>query len=227
MVQVVQKVSGLKTGFNGIVGEQDDSLVAVSATWVVSNILVVGAGKQYSTIASAVAQAVDGDIIKVDAGTYINDFATITSKITMIGVGGMVNMVATKPPANLKGILTVDNSVTIENFSFSGAAISDADGGNGAGIRYEGGNMVLRNDSFQHNQNGLLAAPVLGLPSNTIILDHDTFNLFRDIFPAACCVLLVCCLATPIPRSLLRGFLFRMVRVADTPIMLTSGRWIP
>jgi hypothetical protein len=30
-------------------------------------------------------------------------------------------------------------------------------------------------------------------------------NRFRDIFPAACCVLLVCCLAAPIPRSLLRG----------------------
>jgi hypothetical protein len=33
------------------------------------------------------------------------------------------------------------------------------------------------------------------------------FNRFRDAFPAACCVLPVCCLAAPIPRSLLRGFL--------------------
>ncbi len=37
---------------------------------------------------------------------------------------------------------------------------------------------------------------------------ESLFNRFRDEFPAACCVLLVCCLATPIPRSLLRGFLF-------------------
>jgi hypothetical protein len=31
-------------------------------------------------------------------------------------------------------------------------------------------------------------------------------NRCRDAFPAACCVLSVCCLAVPILRSLLRGF---------------------
>src|SRR6187200_113058 len=34
----------------------------------------------------------------------------------------------------------------------------------------------------------------------------SSLNRFRDAFPAACCVLPVCCLAAPIPRSLLRGF---------------------
>src|SRR5271165_2155465 len=164
------------TGYQGMIGDQNDQPVPVSITWAVSNILTVGAGEEFSTIAAAVSAARNGDIIEVNAGTYTNDFATITANITMIGVGGMVDMVATEPPTNLKGILTVDASATIENFSFSGAAISDADGGNGAGIRYEGGNMVLDNDSFQNNQDGLLAFPVLGLPSNTITLNDDTFN---------------------------------------------------
>jgi hypothetical protein len=175
MTIATSKIPGLLDGTNTI-GQQDDSLVPVPTVFGYGTVLTVGAGEEFSTIAAAVAAARDGDTIEVNAGIYTNDFATITAKITLIGVGGMVDMVATVPPANLKGILTVDNSVTIENFAFSGAAVPDADGGNGAGIRYEGGDMVLQNDSFTNNQDGLLAFPVLGRPSNTIVLDHDTFN---------------------------------------------------
>ena len=152
----------------------DVGLVAVSApvTAPGTTILTVGTGEEFSTIAAAVNAAQNGDVIEVDAGTYTNDFSTITANITMIGIGGMVNMVATEPPPNLKGIFTVDNNVSIENFSFTGSAIDAGDGGNGAGIRYEGGDMVLTNDSFQGNQDGLLAFPVLGLPSNTITLNE-------------------------------------------------------
>ena len=164
------------TGYTGTIGEQDNAPVPVSVEWAFSSVLTVGAGEEFATIAAAVAAARNGDIIEVNAGTYTNDFVTVSANITLIGVGGIVNMIATEPPTNLKGIITVDASCTIENFSFSGAAIDDADGGNGAGIRYEGGNMVLDNDSFQGNQNGLLAFPVLGLPSNTIVLNDDTFN---------------------------------------------------
>ncbi len=167
--------TGSQTGSDGTIGIQDPP-IPLSIAWAVSNILTVGVGEEYSTIAAAVAAARNGDIIEVNAGTYTNDFAIVTANVTLIGVGGIVNMVATEPPTNLKGIITVDASCTIENFSFTGAAISDADGGNAAGIRYEGGNMVLDNDSFQGNQNGLLAFPVLGLASNTIVLNNDTFN---------------------------------------------------
>ena len=161
------------TGYVGCVGVQPVTAPIIAAG---AHVLTVGSGEQYATVAQAVGAAQDGDTIVVNAGTYTNDFAVIHAKITMIGVGGMVNMVATVPPANLKGILTVDNSADIENFSFSGAAIDDADGGNGAGIRYEGGNLVLRNDSFQQNQNGIMGSAVLGLASNTVTMDHDTFN---------------------------------------------------
>ena len=139
-------------------------------------VLTVGAGEQYATLAAAAAAAPDGATILVDAGTYMNDFATVSTKITIEGVGGMANFVATVPPPNYKGILTVDNDVTIKNLSFSGSAIPDAEGGNGAGIRYEGGQMVLQNDSFSGNQNGLLAFPVMGLAVNTISIDHSVFS---------------------------------------------------
>nr|WP_294521687.1 hypothetical protein [uncultured Rhodopila sp.] len=167
--------TGSQTGCDGTLGIQDPP-IPLSVAWAISNILTVGVGEEYSTIAAALAAARDGNIIEVNAGTYTNDFAIVKADVTLIGVGGIVNMVATEPPTNLKGIITVDASCTIENFSFTGAAISGADGGNGAGIRYEGGNMVLDNDSFQNNQNGLLGFPVLGLPSNSVVLNNDTFN---------------------------------------------------
>ncbi len=142
-----------------------------------AHVETVGIGKEYGTISAAVAAATNGTVILVDAGTYTNDFSTITSSVTIEGVGGMVNLVATEPPPNLKGIITVDNSATIENVSFSGASIPDADGGNGAGIRYEGGQLNLVNDKFSHNEDGILANAVIpSLATNTITANHCLFQ---------------------------------------------------
>ena len=139
-------------------------------------VLRVGVGQTYTTLATAIAASRDGDLILVNAGTYTNDFAYITRKITIEGVGGMANLVATIAPPNRKGILVVNNDVTIKNLSFSGAAISAADGGNGAGIRYEGGRMVLINDVFIGNQNGVMGNPVIAGLTNTVVIDHCVFS---------------------------------------------------
>ena len=96
--------------------------------------LTVGPGMQYATLAAAIAASSDGDVIQVQAGTYTNDFATINTKITIEGVGGMVNLVATVPPPNGKAILVTNTDVTLDNIAFSGAKVPD---GNGAGIRYQ------------------------------------------------------------------------------------------
>jgi hypothetical protein len=116
--------------------------------------LTVGSGKLFSTIASAIAASRDGDVVAVDAGTYTNDFATIKTKITLQGVGGMVKMVATVAPPNGKAILVTGTDVTVDHFEFSGTKVADK---NGAGIRYEGGNLTVTNSYFHHNQNGILA----------------------------------------------------------------------
>ena len=70
--------------------------------------LTVGSDKQFTTVSAAVAASQDGDTILVDAGTYTNDFAHITTDITLTAVGGMVNMVATVPPSDGKAIFTTD-----------------------------------------------------------------------------------------------------------------------
>jgi hypothetical protein len=119
------------------------------------NILTVGPGKQYTTVAAAIAASNDGDTIQVQAGTYVNDFAAVNTDITLEGVGGMVNMVCTVQIPNGKAIFVTNGDITINNFSFSGAQVADA---NGAGIRYETGNLGLNNDGFFNNENGLLGA---------------------------------------------------------------------
>ncbi len=122
-----------------------------------STILTVGPGKQYATIKAAIAASHNGDTIQVQAGTYTNDFASINTDITLEGVGGMVNMVSTVQIPNGKAILITDGNDTINNFSFSGAYVAPVDA-NGAGIRYQGGNLVLNDDYFFNNQEGLLGA---------------------------------------------------------------------
>lgn len=121
--------------------------------------LTVGAGQQYSTIAAAVAASRNGDVLLVQAGTYVNDFATINTKITIQGVGGMAHIVATVQPGNAKGILVTNTDVTLDHIELSGTTVPD---GNGAGVRYQGGHLTMTDCYVHDNQNGILANPVAG-----------------------------------------------------------------
>jgi len=133
-------------------------------------ILTVGFHQTYHRIADAVAAPRDGDVVAVQAGTYVNDFVTVTRKITLQGIGGMVKMIATVAPTNGKAILTTGNDVAIDHFEFSGAKVADK---NGAGIRYEKGGLVITNCYFHDNENGLLGAPD---PYGTITIKNSEFG---------------------------------------------------
>src|SRR5208337_116674 len=103
------------------------------------------------------------------------------------GGGGMVNLVATDPPPNLKAMLTIGTQcgsgpdVTLDNIAFSGAAVPDADGGAGAGIRYQSGNLALNNCDFFDNQDGLLADAD---PTGTIAINNSEFASNGNANPA-------------------------------------------
>ncbi len=135
--------------------------------------MTVGPGQTFPTVASAVAASHDGDELQVQAGTYTNDFAEISTKISLSAVGGRVLMRAQGQIANGKGILITDTDVTITGFTFTGAHISDADGGNGAGLRYQGGHLVLNRCWFKNSQNGLLADAD---PAGTIRISQSEFS---------------------------------------------------
>jgi len=134
--------------------------------------LMVGPGQTYATVSAAFAAANDGDTVEVMAGTYINDFPAVETKITLTAIGGRVTMRGTEFIPNEKGILVVDNDVTITGFSFVGAKVTAAAGGNGAGIRYDSGNMVINDCYFANNQEGLLANP---WPGATITISNSEF----------------------------------------------------
>jgi pectin methylesterase-like acyl-CoA thioesterase len=59
-------------------------------------VLSVGPGKTYLTITAAVAAAQNGDTVEVQAGTYTNQYVSISKNITLQGVGGMVKLPALK-----------------------------------------------------------------------------------------------------------------------------------
>jgi hypothetical protein len=132
-------------------------------------VLTVGPGQAFSTLAAAAAASHDGDVIQVQAGTYTNDFATITTKITIEAVGGMARFVATVQPGNGKAILVTHADVTLRNLEFSGAQVADT---NGAGVRYEVGNLTIDNCYFHDNQDGLLAADN---PAGSITITNSQF----------------------------------------------------
>lgn len=118
--------------------------------------LRVGPGLAYASIAAAVAASHDGDTIAVASGTYTNDFAEIRTKVRLISVGGMVTLNAIGNIPNQKGILITDTDISIDGFRFIGARVSNSSGGNGAGIRYQGGRLTIANCYFSGNQNGIL-----------------------------------------------------------------------
>jgi Hint domain/Right handed beta helix region len=125
------------------------------------------------SIAAAVAASSAGDEIDVQAGTYTNDFFYIGHSLTLQAIGGEVHILATVEPSNGKAAIVEGvpgSDVTINGFEVSGVAVGD---GNGAAIRYEGGNLYLSNDYFHDNQEGLLAGG--SDTTGTITIDHSEF----------------------------------------------------
>ncbi len=123
--------------------------------------LAVGPDKTYKTVNAAVAAAKSGDTIEVDAGEYVDDISAIkVGNLTIRGVGGArAHLKAVAPPPNKKGIFVVeggDAPVTFEHLELSGARISEGDGNNGAGIRAQGVDVVVRDCYIHDNQNGIL-----------------------------------------------------------------------
>ena len=123
-----------------------------------ATVLNVGAGQTYGTIADAVGAAAAGDTIDVHAGTYTDQSAIINVPLTIQGVGGVPVFVATTNISNGKGFLVINASTTIGNIEFRNAQVAD---GNGAGIRYQAGNLIVLNSSFIGNQDGILATPTV------------------------------------------------------------------
>jgi hypothetical protein len=119
--------------------------------------MVVGAGEKVATLSEAARLAKDGEVIEVRPGNYRGQPAIWTQNDLLIrGVGERPVMIADGRSAEGKAIWVVRGGhVRIENIEFRGARVAD---GNGAGIRFEKGELVIDRCRFVDNEMGVLTA---------------------------------------------------------------------
>jgi Right handed beta helix region len=133
--------------------------------------LCVGLGQKFRKPSEAALVAKDGQTIDIDAGEYVGDAAIWSqNNLTIRGVNGRAHINAKGISVLGKGTWLVRGAdTTIENIEFSGAKVPDR---NGAGIRLEAKNLVVRNCYFHHNENGILT----GVNEDSdIVIEHSEF----------------------------------------------------
>lgn len=132
--------------------------LAVGGAAAQAAVLEVGVGKKFTTLSAAAAAAASGDTVIVYPGSYSGatwyDSNLIIKKADTAAAGSVI---VTGKAVGDKGLFVVKGSnITVDGLRFVGAR---ATAGNGAGIRQEGLNLVVRNSSFYNNEMGVLATP--------------------------------------------------------------------
>ncbi|MEP6793749.1 MAG: right-handed parallel beta-helix repeat-containing protein, partial [Saprospiraceae bacterium] len=123
-----------------------------------------------------------GDTIFLDAGIYTNDATKWTkNNLSFIGLGNGAVLQYTGDISNGKGIWVFESpgssdNAYIENITFDGARVSDGDGANGAGIRYQANNITVKNCKFMNCQNGILEGHGSVSTSNVVIINSEFVN---------------------------------------------------
>ncbi len=143
-----------------------------------ADVLTMGTGGTYDTLADAVAAASAGDTILIEPGTYTDQVATINTPLTIEGGGAPGQVVFTQSAAELpglKGYLVTNADTTVDNITFENAAISVGDGDNGAGIRQQAGNLTVINSQFLNDQEGILATPN-NAGNGNILIENSLFS---------------------------------------------------
>lgn len=122
----------------------------------------VGRDRPLKLPSQAAAIAQRGDIIEIDADTYVGDAAVWRAdNLTIRGVsreggGGRARLLAAGVNAEDKAIWVIKGrNAVVENIEFAEAA---DDAGNGAGIRAEGANLRIVDCYFHDNQEGILTS---------------------------------------------------------------------
>ena len=132
-------------------------LLASSLSVAHAATLRVGPGEAITRIAEAARLAKDGDTVEILSGEYRGDVAVWQQKQLVIrGIGPRPVLIADGKSAEGKAIWVIRNGdILIENIEFRGSRVPS---GNGAGIRFEGGRLTVRNCAFIDNQMGILTS---------------------------------------------------------------------
>lgn len=135
-------------------------------------VIEVGPQRTVKTPSEASHLAKDGDVIEIDAGNYFGDVAVWTqNNLTLRAKNGRARLIAQGQSAESKGIWVVrGGKVNIKGFDFVGATVSD---NNGAGIRFEKGDLSIDNCRFLENENGILTG---GDANSTLEISNSEFG---------------------------------------------------
>ena len=128
--------------------------------------LQVGPTRAFTTPCAAFAAAATGDIIEIDAATYVGDVCGIyPSNLIIRGVNGRPKIDAGGNNSMGKGIWVIEGTnITVENVEMYGAKVADH---NGAALRLDGDNFTLHGSFIHDNENGILGG--LSTASNILI----------------------------------------------------------
>ena len=119
--------------------------------------VVAGPGGTPLSLDEALAQARDGDTIELLPGEYHGTLLLENRRLTLRGLGEKRPVVKGEDTATkARALWTVrGGEVTLQNIEFRGARSTD---GSGAGVRQEGGRLLVQGCQFFDNEHGLLAA---------------------------------------------------------------------
>jgi hypothetical protein len=163
-----------------MIGARRLALAAVVVGWglaaagsdAAAEVLSVGPNARFHRPSEAAAVAKGGDVVEIQAGDYNGDIAVWPQSDLVIraAAGGRVHLRAGANLAEGKAIwVTKGNHLRIVGIEFSGARASDA---NGAGIRHEGGDLVVAGCFFHDNEDGILIGD---RSAADVVIEHSEF----------------------------------------------------
>ena len=123
--------------------------------------LWVGPTRVLKVPSQAATVAADGDVVRIDPGTY-KDCAVWTASRLLIEATGPGVLLAGKTCDEKAIFITVGADITVRGLTFADASVV---GHNGAGIRAAGDNLTVEDSEFLSNENGILA----GGSSNSVL----------------------------------------------------------
>jgi hypothetical protein len=153
--------------------------VANAITWN------VGATRTYTLPGQISALIGDGDTILIDGGVYNNDAVRWNKKdLVFIGLGSDTDRTVLRYSGDIpngKGIFVFEtpgicDNAYIENIVFDGAQVSDANGHNGAGVRFQAKDLRVNRCKFLNCQNGILQHHGSVTDANIIIENSEFEN---------------------------------------------------
>ena len=132
---------------------------------------LVGSGEQFSRLQDAVNAVGDGeDVIEIAPGTWrdcaVQGAGTITYKAAEPGTA----IIDRRTCEGKAAVVLRGHEAVIEGLIFQNMAVPDR---NGAGIRLEKGNLIVRNSIFRESEEGILSG---GDPTGSILIERSTFS---------------------------------------------------